>query len=72
MSIVVLGSKIKKFEDTDMTLEKFEELNANDGAFSYELTISDYNDIDDYDYEDRMQIEAFNDDFVKIGDVLKL
>jgi len=72
MSIVVLGSKIKKFEDTEMTLEKFEELNANDSTFSYELIISNYNDIDDYDYEDRMQMEDFSDDFVKIGDVLKL
>jgi hypothetical protein len=72
MSIVVLGSKIKKFEDTEMTLEKFEELNANNSAFSYELTIADYYEIDDYDYEDRMHIESFNDDFVKIGDVLKL
>ena len=72
MSIVVLGSKIKKFEDTEMTLEKFEDLNANDGAFSYELIIANYNDIDDYDYEDRMKMEGFSDDFVKIGDVLKL
>ena len=31
-----------------------------------------YNDIDDYDYEDRMKMEGFSDDFVKIGDVLKL
>ena len=58
--------------NTETALEKFEELNANDGAFSYELTIADYNDIDDYDYEDRMQMEDFSDDFVKIGDVLKL
>ena len=72
MSIVVLGSKIKKFEDTEMTLEKFEDLNANDSTFSYELIITNYNDIDDYDYDDRMKMEDFNDDFVKIGDVLKL
>ena len=72
MSIVVIGSKIKKFKDTKMTLEQYEELNSTDSAFIYELTIADYSEIDDYDQEDRMGMEDFTEDFVKIGDVLKL
>jgi hypothetical protein len=55
-----------------MTLEKYEELNANDKIFSYELTIANYTDLDDMDYEDRFKMEDFDEPFVKFGDVYKI
>jgi hypothetical protein len=72
MSIVVVGSGILKFENTKMTLEKYEELNANDKIFSYELTTVNYTDLDDMDYEDRFKMEDFDEPFVKFGDVYKV
>jgi|688.fasta_scaffold572498_1 hypothetical protein len=72
MSIVVVGSGILKFDNNKMTLEKYEELNANDKIFSYELTIANYTDLDDMDYEDRFKMEDFDEPFVKFGDVYKI
>jgi hypothetical protein len=72
MSIVVVGSGILKFENTKMTLEEYEELNANDKIFSYELTTVNYSDLDDMDYEDRFKMEDFDEPFVKFGDVYKI
>jgi hypothetical protein len=72
MSIVVVGSGILKFENTKMTLEEYEELNANDKIFSYELTTVNYSDLDDIDYEDRFKMEDFDEPFVKFGDVYKI
>ena len=53
-------------------LDKYEELNANDKIFSYELTIVNFSDMDDMDYEDRYKMEDFNEPFVKFGDVFKI
>jgi hypothetical protein len=72
MSIVVVGSGIIKFENTKMTLKEYEELNANDKIFSYELTIVNFSDLDDMDYEDRFKMEDFDEPFVKFGDVYKI
>ena len=72
MSIVVVGSGILKFENTKMTLDEYEELNANDKIFSYELTTANYSDFDDIDEEDRYKIEDFDEPFVKFGDVYKV
>ena len=72
MNIVVVGSGIMKFENTKMTLEEYEKLNANDKIFSYELTIVNFSDMDDMDYEDRYKMEDFNEPFVKFGDVFKI
>ncbi len=72
MSIVVVGSSILKFENTKMTLEEYEELNANDKIFSYELTIVNYTDLDDISYEDRFKMEDFDEPFIKFGDIYKI
>ena len=72
MGIVVVGSKIMKFENTKMTLEEYEELNANDKIFTYELTIANYSDIDDMDYQDRYKMEDFDEPFVIFKDVYKI
>ena len=72
MSIVVVGSSILKFENTKMTLEDYEELNANDKIFSYELTIVNYTDLDDISYEDRFKMEDFDEPFIKFGDIYKI
>jgi len=72
MSIVVVGSGILKFDNNKMTLEKYEELNANDKIFSYELTIANYTDLDDMDYEDRFKMEDFDEPFVKFRDIYKI
>jgi hypothetical protein len=72
MGIVVVGSGIMKFENTKMTLEKYEELNANDKIFTYELTIANYSDMDDIDEEDRYKMEDFNEPFVIFKDVYKI
>lgn len=72
MSIVVVGSKILKFENTKMTLREYEELNMNDKIFTYELTVANYSDMDDIDEEDRYNMEDFDEPFVKFGDVFKV
>ena len=72
MGIVVVGSKIMKFENTKMTLEEYEELNANDKIFTYELTIANYSDMDDIDEEDRYKMEDFDEPFVIFKDVYKI
>jgi len=72
MNIVVVGSGIMKFENTKMTLEKYEELEANDKIFTYELTVANYSDMDDMDYEDRYKMEDFDEPFVKFRDVYKV
>ena len=72
MTIVVVGSGILKFENTKMTLEEYEKLNANDKIFSYELTVTNFSDVDDIDEEDRYKMEDFDEPFVKIGDVYKV
>jgi hypothetical protein len=72
MSIVVVGSGILKFENTKMTLDEYEELNANDKIFSYELTIVNYTDLDDISYEDRFKMEDFDEPFIKFGDIYKI
>jgi len=72
MTIVVVGSGILKFENTKMTLEEYEELNANDKIFSYELTVANFTDFDDIDEEDRYKMEDFDEPFVKIRDVYKV
>jgi predicted transcriptional regulator len=72
MTIVVVGSGIMKFENTKMTLEEYEELNANDKIFSYELTVTNFSDMDDIDEEDRYKMEDFDEPFVKFRDVYKV
>jgi len=72
MTIVVVGSGILKFENTKMTLEEYEELDANDKIFTYELTVTNFSDMDDIDEEDRYKMEDFDEPFVKIRDVYKV
>jgi hypothetical protein len=72
MTIVVVGSGILKFENTKMTLEEYEKLNANDKIFSYELTVTNFTDVDDIDEEDRYEMEDFDEPFVKFRDVYKI
>ena len=72
MTIVVVGSGILKFENTKMTLEEYEKLNANDKIFSYELTVTNFTDVDDIDEEDRYKMEDFDEPFVKFRDVYKI